>query len=171
MNPKFGYNKKEGGGNNKLSEQTKKLISRNHKRISGKENGRSLKILLLNTNEIFDCIADASRKYNISASNISLCINGIYSSTKGNNGERFIWMKYDDYQSMNESEKIQIIKNLKYFNKCRSVLCVTTGKEFVSASSAGRFYGCDPSSILKCCKGILRCTTSKDKQILEWKLL
>lgn len=58
MNPKFGYNKKEGGGNNKLSEQTKKLISRNHKRISGKENGRSLKILLLNTNEIFDCIAE-----------------------------------------------------------------------------------------------------------------
>lgn len=77
------------------SEETKHKIS---KAISGINNGQSKKVICLTTNEIFNCISEASKKYGVDRSNITRCCKGyIKTSGKLEDGTRLQWMYYEDY--------------------------------------------------------------------------
>lgn len=54
----------------------------------------------------------------------------------------------------------------------KTVICLTTNRIFWSAKSGGAFYNCDPSTIIKCCKGIKKsCGKLSDGTKLVWKYL
>ena len=50
----------------------------------------------MNTGQVYDSIADASREVNISASSIGMVCNGKRKSNKGPNGEKIYWEKIND---------------------------------------------------------------------------
>lgn len=89
-----------GSGNpmygKKQSEETKRKISEANKgKNLGIEAYNSRKVILLNTNETFNSIADAERKYNIRHQDIGKCCRGQRKSAGKINGEKAIW-KYID---------------------------------------------------------------------------
>lgn len=81
--------------NKEHSEETKKKLSELNK---GKNNRRCRKIILLNTMEIFDYIKQAEEKYKVYHQHISKCCRGeLKSAGKDENGNKLIWMYYEDY--------------------------------------------------------------------------
>lgn len=78
------------------SDLTKSKISNANKgKRMGKDNYNSRRILLVNTNETFDSIADAERKYNIRHQDIGKCCRGIRKSAGKINGEKAMWRYID----------------------------------------------------------------------------
>jgi len=70
-----------------------------------------------------------------------------------------------------ENEDNQFKPNRGYSMQ-RKVICVTTGKEFDSATKAGKFYGTTSDNILRCCnKGEGYSTNSIMGDRLEWRYL
>lgn len=81
---KYGYNVSSGGISDKsFSEYTKQQMSINHADFSGSKNPRARKVICLETNEIFETITDASKKYNINRTCISDCCTGKHKTCKG----------------------------------------------------------------------------------------
>lgn len=119
---RYGYNIAKGGLTNPV--------------MYGADNPSAVKIILLNTNEIFDCIADASKKYNVNRSNIQACcsnnpnIKTKYAGYNKETGEPYIWMKYDDYIN-NPTTFEKAIKD----TRLKRIVCINTGE---------LFYGVDP---------------------------
>ena len=114
-----GYNIAEGGeGGNNLAGKTKeeireisKKISENHADVSGKNNPRARKIILLNTMETFNYVKQAGEKYGVNSSSISANCRGIQKSAgKDENGNKLVWMYYEDYMKLTQ-EEIDEIKN------------------------------------------------------------
>ncbi|EPY2302333.1 NUMOD3 domain-containing DNA-binding protein [Clostridium sporogenes] len=60
-------------------------------------------------------------------------------------------------------------------DKCPSskkVICITTGKTFVSAREGAKYYKCDESGVIKCCRGKLKsCGKLNNMTKLVWKYL
>lgn len=69
------------------SEETKRKISENRFDISGINNPRAHKVVCLETGEIFECIKDAERKYNVSG--ISQCCRRNYKTADGRHWKYF----------------------------------------------------------------------------------
>ncbi len=137
------------------------------KRMLGKfprgNNPNAVKIVCLNTNEIFNCIQDAAEKYSIARTLISAVILGYkgHNSAGVLNGERLVWRKYEDFIKLS-SDKIE--KLIKYVQSPNSggnshnviaVVCVNTGEMFPTATAAAKHYNIDNSGISKACKGNL----------------
>lgn len=61
----------------KLSSETKEKISSSRKgKLVGGDNPWAVKVVCINTNEIFNSISEAGKKYNIEVSNITACCKG-----------------------------------------------------------------------------------------------
>ena len=62
------------------------------KKISGKNNHKSKKVICVTTGKSFNTLTEASEFYNICISGITLCCNGTYkTSGKLSNGKRLVW--------------------------------------------------------------------------------
>lgn len=64
------------------------------------------------------------------------------------------------------------------FGKCgkdcpsaRMVICITTKKLFFSALDGGKYYNCDNSNIIKCCKGKYKTCGKHNGQKLVWRFI
>lgn len=70
-------------------------------------------IICLNTNETFEMIKDASKKYNIHAGCISECCQGKLKSAGKHpeTGEKMRWMYYDEYIKTIENNEINVLNN------------------------------------------------------------
>lgn len=54
----------------------------------------------------------------------------------------------------------------------KSVICLTTEKIFFSANMGAKYYGCDNSSLIRCCKGKGKhCGRLQDGTLLKWMYL
>lgn len=74
------------------AEETKTKISNSKKgKNTGANNHNSKKVILLNTNEIFNSLAEAERKYNICRQDIGKCCRGQRKSAGKINNEKAIW--------------------------------------------------------------------------------
>ena len=135
-----------------LSEEQKQKISENHADVSGKNNPRARKVVLLNTGEIFDYIKQASEKYGVDRNNIAECCKGTRNSAGVIDGKPGFWLYLEDYEKLSE-EEINKIKNEEVPNGSRpkAVICVTTRKTYDSLSEASRQTGVSLTSISKCC--------------------
>ena len=80
------------------SEETKEKMSKSK---VGKNNPRSTCVVLLNTGEVFDCISEAAKKYNVKKSNISACcLKKVKCAGKHpDTGEKLVWLYYSDYMN------------------------------------------------------------------------
>ena len=115
---------------------------------------KTSKIICLTTNETFDSIAEASRKYKINKVNISQCC-GKRNNTKSaglhpNTGEKMVWMYYDEYILKTEEEIKNILNNV-FFHFDKRIICLTTNEIFNSQKEAGEKYKIFSSSISSCC--------------------
>lgn len=101
----------------KRSEETKnKLSEQRLGKYTGKDNPHSTPVILLNNLEIFDCITNASKKYNLNSTSIINCCQNKNHYGGKLNDENLVWMYLEDY---NNSTKKQINDKLKNIHKNR----------------------------------------------------
>ena len=147
---------------NKKEEYRNKL---SESKMGGK-NAISVKVICVNTNEVFDSMADAGRKYNTSSSSITKCCKGKCKSAGKHHvtKELLHWEYY-------HNDKQNIYNKEKYYNKsCSHIRCITTGEEFVSIVDATKVYDISRSMISKCCSGNVKYTKDKTTgDILTWE--
>lgn len=179
----FGYNLSSGGENVHLgckhSEETKIKMSNNHADFKGSKSTSSIKIICLDTLEIFDSIGDASRILNISISGIH---NVLKRKSKSYIGLHFEYLKdynpnkiYDLSIGPNEETRIKISNSKKgkpSWNKgknfseetklkmrkvklgiSKSVICIETGEIFKSVNHAGKELCLNVGNISLVCSG------------------
>ena len=109
------------------------------------ENKIKRKIVCVETGEKFDSISEASKKYGISQSNISLCCNGKIETSKG-----YRWRYLEDYEKMTEDE----INNFQKIECKKKVICIETNEIFESLTEACKTYNSSSiSSLANCCLG------------------
>lgn len=133
-NIEFGYNNMFGGAVGLHTKETKLKISKIQTEINGR------KVYCTTTNELFDTLIEASRKYNITSGEIISCCK-LELSKAGYCGEKPLqWLYYEDFL------KGIIPKPLK------KIICITTGKIFYPIEDACNYYiGVRPSGISQCC--------------------
>lgn len=69
--------------------------------MTGSGNPRSKKVVCINTGEVFDCAKYAGNIYNTTNSNILKCCRHRQAYAGKANGERLIWMYYEEYTLKN----------------------------------------------------------------------
>jgi hypothetical protein len=117
--------------------------------FSNSYNELKTKIICITTKEIFNCINDASKKYNIFSSNIIKCCKSKrkYVGLHPETGDKLIWMYMDDYKNAN----ITTIENKLSINK--KIICLNTLEVFNDTITASKIMKC-ANGITRCCKGI-----------------
>lgn len=89
----------------KRSEETKKKLSEQRLgKYTGKDNPHSTPVILLNNLEIFDCIINASKKYNLNSTSIIDCCQNKNHYGGKLNDENLVWMYLEDYNNSTEDE-------------------------------------------------------------------
>lgn len=89
-------------------------------------------VILLNTNEVFDKIADASRKYNLQKTQIAFVCKhkSLYAGIHPNTGEPLVWRYLEEYDP---NEKIDF-NSIPINNKTKSKLSINNTKLTKEAS-------------------------------------
>ena len=121
---------------------------------SGENNPRCRKIILLNTGEIFNYIKQAEENYGVAIPSISACCRGKRKSAGVIDGKPAVWMYYSDYEKLSK-EEVNKIKDEEVPNggRPKAVICITTGKIYVSTYEAERHTKVAFQSISACCRG------------------
>lgn len=131
---KFGYNKMFGGSNGLHTNETKKKMRDIQKKING------VKVVCCTNNRVFDTIAEASREYSVSQSEIISCCKDKISKAGYENGVPLQWVYYDDYLLGKKPKDIE------------RIVCVTTEEIFDTLEEAVRKYPSTTiSGISQCC--------------------
>lgn len=127
---------------------------------------KNTKIICLNTEEIFDSISDAAKKYKVQDYKIGRsCLKARkYCGQHPETRERLMWMFYEEYKILNQKELDELNKKvLKHSTIQRKgidsykykVICLTTGEKFKKMSDAAKKYGIDDRRIYDACNGVL----------------
>ena len=107
-------------------------------------------IVCLNTKKKFRSIIDGARCYDLLPSDISKCCRRKSSYGGIHNGEKMIWLYYDEYEKMTDSELLYYVP--KENNCYTKVICLTTGGIFNKIQDAAKWCGLRGSSgIVSCC--------------------
>lgn len=160
-----GYNLTKGGdgtaGVIKSEEAMQRIIQAKYKSV-----------VLLNTGEVFESIKLAAKTYGLQRKSISNCCAGVSKSGGILNGQKMVWVYYNDYLLMSEQDIAQRIINAKYNQtNTQNVCLVNTGEVFISITSAGDKYGVDYASICACCNGKRHYAGKYNGEKLVWKYL
>lgn len=168
------YNIAEGGNGNSLAgktdEEVKLIKQAMSKRVRGNRNPmygkygslnpHSKSVICVNTNEVFDSLTSASRKYNLDISSLTKCCNGkVNSCGKLKNRIKLAWLYYDDYLNMSKDEINKILLkskqgiNGKYNPRARKVICLNDKRLFSTVIEAGEYYNISVDGVRKVCKG------------------
>lgn len=154
----------------KMGEEMKARISEKLKgKMEGANNGWSVKVVCLNTREIFDCVAEASRKYGVNASNISMCLNGSRKCAGILDGSKLVWEYLDIFKEMGEDEINSKIENSTKRNDYRKVVLINDMKVFESVTKAKKYAGLKSTScIIECCQGKRKSAGKINGYKLKW---
>ena len=133
-----------------VSDETKRKISESR---MGKDNPTAKAVICVNFQEIFDTVAEASKKYSFDSSGLCACCNvkqkhkGVY------NGEKLSWMYLDNWSCLDFEEKKRKYIDSKISGLITGrVICETTGKIFDTINDASRKYNLDRHRLSKKCK-------------------
>lgn len=112
---------------------------------------RAKSVILLNTKEIFPCIADAIKATGARSLYAHLDGKCRYAGVNGN-GEKYVWMYLADYYEEQFSQFeidriIQLAQRKLPSNRSRRVICLNNRKIFGSLKEAANFYGITPSTL------------------------
>lgn len=188
INPKIGYNKDYGGSAGRPPQYVRDKISNSLKghtpwnkgiktghtpwnkgkkysnpKISYSNKGKiawnRVKIVCLNTREVFESIEEAGRKYNLPNANIHKNLQlKINSCGKNDKGEPLVWRYYKDYLNMSKEEISQILEKVKILNKggnnpsAKKVICLDTLEVFNSMREAEIKYDIYKGGVCESCK-------------------
>lgn len=128
---------------NNLSDEEKEtyknLIESNQHELEYKKHNDDIKsIICIETNEIFNSIKDACKKYNLSHFAIKSCCLGKHHTYNNKH-----WLYLEDYKKLSTSD----IENLKH----KQIICVETKEIFSSFSEISKKYKLTKSCISDCC--------------------
>lgn len=138
-----------------------------------------IKVVCVNTKQIFDTIVEAGKFYGIDSTGIKDCCDGIaYSAGKDlNTSEKLFWMYLKEFNKLNEKEIIKYLISKKaqgYIENIsgKAVYCTTTNEVFDSIMDAVRKYNGNESGIRKCCRGDMKTSGAlPDGTRLTWIFL
>ncbi|MFA6832262.1 MAG: GIY-YIG nuclease family protein [Bacteroidaceae bacterium] len=141
-----------------------------------KYHGGTRPVICLNTSEIFTSAKAASLAYDTVSDGVvhSCCTGKSHSAGTDKNGEKLVWLYYDQYLNMNEKEikkKKDMVNNWREFSAIdKKVICLTTGEIFSSITNASHFYNIHINSLCGCLKGRQHTSGkhSKTKEPLYW---
>lgn len=130
-------------------ETLKKMSAAKKGKYLGEDNWRSVKVINLDTLEVFVSVTEASEKYGIDTGNIIACCQR---KARGKHGVRvkaggYRWMYYEEYL-----EKGDVVGN-PVNKRFKKVINLDTGEIFETAAEAGKKSNLDPSQIGKVCRG------------------
>lgn len=193
---KNGYNLNEGGGGVRGYKMSVESVNKIKMALVGKPksqeaidnsreglktyykthvNPRSIRIVCLNTNEIFNNASEGKRKYvGLSTAHIRSCCNGRLRSHGEINGEKLVWKNYEDYILMSQLDITQYIKRAnsdRYGSNnpnSKQVVCLNTGEIFETIQKAANKYGATINRITKCCLGKNYSSGKIDDEKLVW---
>lgn len=112
----------------------------------------SIKVVCLNSNEIFNSMKEASAKYNIGARSISRCCKNKALSAGRYNNEKLVWMYYKDYITKSDDEIRQYIDNKKLIPyNSKKIICLTTGEIFNTIKDASEWCNMSSVSTISAC--------------------
>lgn len=144
---KYGYNCTDGGDG-----------SFEHITYHGADHPNAVKIVLLNTREVFDCRIDASRKTGICEDSIySSCNNKKICKSTDELGRAYVFMYYDEYRNMSDKEIEDKIYDctIRRYQHCQrkdvSYVCLNTLEIFDNIFEAAIKYNVKASNIKACC--------------------
>lgn len=151
-----GYNIELGGVKDVVhSDEWRKRMANGvkNKTIEAFPNAKA--VICLNTMEIFDSIAKASRKYNIGEDGIQHCCNPKYKQcTAGKlNGVPLQW---DYYIEGKEYVYIPFVKK----SRAKPIKCLNNGKIYNTKEDASEDTGCSVYGIKNCCENYIKTTGS-----------
>lgn len=165
----YGYNIQLGGNvSGTVSNETKEKLS--VQRMGGK-NVHAIKVICLNTCEIFESMADGGRKYNTTSSRISACCLGKVKSAGKHpvTNELLHWEVYNDNVDYNN---ISMYDEKYHNNSASAVRCITTNEEFDSMTEATKVHDVSRSMIGKCCEGKVKYTRDRTTgEVLLWEYI
>ena len=152
------------GGTGMTSEQSKKLSKKNW------ENPEYRKkfckpVICINTQKVYESIAEASRQTKIGTKEISLCCRGAFmhnSAGKDENGNPLVWAFYEEGKIYKLPSKTELNKNRK------KVICLETQEIFDSMTDAANKIKIMISNISECCNGSRKTAGIKDGIPLHW---
>lgn len=128
------------------------LTGRKYPERSGANAVGAVPVRCLNTLEYFGCAKDAAKAYSTSPASIIQCYNHqTKRAATGKNGEKLVWVRESEYQTMSEADVANAIEAAKPMQYVRKVRCITTGEEFESMKAACDTYHLDPSSLSAVC--------------------
>lgn len=153
-------------------------------RLLAGENARSFaqannfkRVVLLNPLTVYQSISAAARANQTHASAIKKCCdndNNIYSAGT-HNGEKLVWMYYDDYIDADTSDISEKINKARTANiganhfATKPVELVNTGEVFDCLSQASVAYGVSTKNISRCCTGNRKSAGEHNGQRLVWR--
>ena len=108
------------------------------------------KIICLTTNEIFNSILEASKKYKIRKESISGCCRNDTNKSAGRHpetNEKMVWMHYDNYIIKTQEEIDNILNNAKE----KKIICLNTKEIFINFTEVFKKYNIYISGISQCC--------------------
>ena len=120
--------------------------------IINRQNKKFRKVICLTTNQIFNNISLATKKFNLYGSGIvDCCIGKQKTAGKLQDGTPLCWMYYEEYlEKMHNGE---YITKIKISGSHKNVVCLTTGMIFNKIKIGADYYNADPSRITACCRG------------------
>lgn len=111
------------------------------------------KVICLTTNKIFESVKEAQKYYDIEG--ISACCRDISCYSGNYNGQKLVWMYYNEY--LNDKEKVKnkiaTADNYKKPKHEKKVKCLNTGEIFNSMKEAAEWCNSKNSYIGVCCNG------------------
>ena len=135
---RYGYNKMFGGSCGLHTEETKYAMRLKQRELSG------VKVVCVTIGEVFDSIADATRKYNVCSSEIISCCKKKIAKAGYINKTPLQWLYYKEYI---KGEKPLILKDTR-------VICTTTNEVFSNMQECVKKYtNTLISGISQCCNG------------------
>lgn len=124
----------------------------------------SKKIICLNTNEIFESIESAQRKYGLFG--VRQCCDGRYHSSGMLNGVALEWMYYEDYKNAN----FPTASGIKHNKKCTKVRCLNDNKIYESLIDAAKYYNIkNYQQISANCRGKAKTVGSQDNKKYQFE--
>ena len=130
------------------------------------------KVVCLNTKQIFNSQKEAGDYYKMDYYGIGRCCNNKVKSAGKLNGEKLVWVYYEEYITMSQeliSKKITENNMTIREYKGREVICITTNIKFNSCKEASIYASRNPCSIIQCCKqNTNSCGKLSDGTPLKW---
>lgn len=133
----------EGSSGMKHTDEAKRKMKENHANFLGGNSKRAKSVYCVTTNEIFESISDGTRMYGVRAGDIvSCCKHRLHHAGRFNNGQKLVWIYYDEWLNMSEEEKEKYQdKTIPY------IVCLDNEKAYYTKIEASKELGVTANAI------------------------